>query len=326
MPKKTNYNFSGIATAYDVLCGDGRLIKNGSFDWQEDQVIPMVWRHQHSNPTNFLGHGLLKKSNSPSGMRVIAFFNGTTEGQHAKQMVEEKEIKHLSIWANELTENNLQHAKYGAVLAVEKGTIREFSLVRSGQNPGALIDDVIVHSLDPYGDEIEKPDGVIVHTAIPIEIYEPEPEPEPEVKPEVEPKSEPEADPVVEHASVTGVSILESLNEEQRVLFNVILHSAMTGTSPSSGDEKESSNSGGKTLKEVFDSLSEEQKEVLYFMAGELSQNNLSQGDTDMPKESLNIFENDDDDDGAHFSHEEIRFVESHLLAAFNHRCRLPIS
>jgi hypothetical protein len=314
MPDKANYNFSGIATAYDLLCGDGRLIKHGAFDWQDGQIVPMVWRHQHSNPTNFLGHGILKSSSSPSGMRVLAFFNRTTEGQHAKQMVEDKEIQHLSIWANELTENSLNHSKYGTVMAVQKGTIREFSLVRSGHNPGALIDDVISHSIDAYGDEVEARDGVIVHTEIPIEIFEPEPEPDPEPvvehaeDPEPEPDPEPDPEPVVEHAEMTGIAVLESLNEEQRTLFNVILHSAMTGESPSSAEGEGSEDAGGSTLKEVYDSLSEDQKNILHLMAGELSQSNLSQGDTDMPQQTLNIFEDGaDGTDSVHFSHEDVR-------------------
>ena len=33
-----SYDFSGIATAYDVLCQDGRIIKNGAFNHQEGQV------------------------------------------------------------------------------------------------------------------------------------------------------------------------------------------------------------------------------------------------------------------------------------------------
>lgn len=305
MPEQANYDFSGIVTAYDVLCGDGRVIKHGAFDHQAGAVIPMVVQHRHTDITNFVGHGVLELSNTPSGMKVKAFFNGTREGKHTKQMVKDKEIEHLSIWANELTEDNLKHSRFGMVLAVQKGTIREFSLVKSGQNPGAMITEVISHSVDPYGDEIETPDGVVIHADIPIEIYEPEPVVEEDPEPDPEPVVK---DLVIEHAPATGVSVLESLSEEQRVLFNVILHSAMTGEAPSSGDSAGSGSSGGKTLKEVFDSLSEEQENLLYFMAGELSQSNLSQGDTDMPQgNNLNIFENDVEGEvDAHFSHEDV--------------------
>lgn len=317
MPEQANYDFSGIATAYDVLCGDGRLIRQGAFDKQAGQIVPMVWRHKHSNPTNFLGHGLLEKSNTPSGIRVRAYFNSTSEGQHAKAMVEDKEIKHLSIWANELTENSLKHSRYGVVLAVQEGTIREFSLVRSGQNPGALIDDVMSHSLDPYGDEMETRDGVIIHTALPLEIYVAE-EPVSTEKPAVEeptietptetpPVEEPKVDIPLEHAAAkTGIAVLESLDENQRVLFNVVLHSAMTGEPPDSSGGDGSGDT--KTLSEVLASLTEEQKNLLYFMAGELSQNNLSQGDQDMPNETKNIFEEKGDVVAdVHFSHEDVR-------------------
>lgn len=320
MPKLDSYDFSGIATAYDVLCGDGRLIKHGAFDWQDGHVIPLVVQHKHGSILNFVGHGVLESSSEPSGMRILATFNNTKEGKHAKQMVFDKEIQHLSIWANELTENTLQHSKYGVVLAVQKGTIRECSLVKYGQNPGAVIDDVMTHSTDPYGDELELRDGVIIHTAIPIEIYEEEivepapvveetPEPTPEPAPVVEETPEvvqEETAPVV-HAEQTGLDILESLTDEQKVLFNIVLHSAMTGEPPEKG-ESDGSEEEGPTLQETFDSLTEEQKNLLYYMAGELSSENLSQGDPDMPKSSFNIFEDDKNTDSdIHFSHEDVR-------------------
>lgn len=333
MPDQASYDFSGIATAYDVLCGDGRLIRHGAFDWQDGHVVPLVVQHKHGSILNFVGHGVLETSLNPSGMRIKATFNNTREGQHAKQMVKDREIQHLSIWANELTENSLQHSKYGVVLAVQKGTIRECSLVRAGQNPGAVIDDVMNHSLDPYGDEMELRDGVIIHTAIPIEINEEELEEEPKEEPEEvkeEPKEEPEEEAnqqeeVVEsekeellHAEMTGNDILESLNDEQKMLFNIVLHSAMTGEKMTGG-ESGGDEASGPTLKETFDSLTEEQQNLLYYMAGELSQDNLSQGDQgdpDMPKNSFNIFEDDPNTDpDIHFSHEDVRSALTEAIA-----------
>jgi len=320
MPNSADYDFSGIATAYDVLCGDGRVIRHGAFDWQAGQTIPMVWRHDHKI-TNYLGHGILEKSNSPSGMRVRAYFNQTPEGRHAKQMVQDKEIEHLSIWANELQENTMQHGSFGQVLAVQKGTIREFSLVLAGQNPGALIDDVVVHGVDGFGEPYEKTDGVYIHTEVPIEVYIAHEEPvvppvveEPVVE---EAKGEeiqqedppPDAEDALSHAEATGIDVFDSLNEEQKLLFNVVLHSAMGGKpAPVTSDGTEDQT--GPTLQEVFDSLNEEQKQLLYFMAGELSQDeNLQQGDSEMleKNETHRIFAEGSDGQPANsFSHEDV--------------------
>lgn len=311
------YDFSGMATAYDVLCGDGRIIKHGAFDWQAGQTVPMVWRHQHDSPTNYLGHGTLERSNSPSGIRVRAVFNSTTEGQHTKQMVQSGEIKRLSIWANELNEARLQHSAYGSVLAVEKGTIREFSLVRNGMNPGAIIDDVVIHGEDPYGEPMDIKDGVIIHTGEEIEIYVAEEDP-PESEKEIEHEQQKEIaeeDPpdetkdVIFHADMTGIEILETLNDDQKALFNVILHASLSGGEvPVTGESNSSAE--GPTMQEVFDSLTEEQEKLLYFMAGELSQDeNLSQGDSEMPEnnQTHRIFaDGNNDTPSASFSHEDV--------------------
>ena len=146
-----SYDFSGIATAYDVLCQDGRIIKNGAFNHQEGQVIPVVWRHGHDDIRNVVGHASLSVNAEPPGMRAKAVFNDTDEGRRAKLLVHNQDIKHLSIWANQLDE-----VYVGTNREVNKGTIREVSLVLAGKNPGAYIDDVVRHSDDPLD-----PDSVV---------------------------------------------------------------------------------------------------------------------------------------------------------------------
>jgi HK97 family phage prohead protease len=151
-----SYDFSGIATAYDVLCQDGRVIKNGAFNHQEGQVIPVVWRHGHDDIRNVVGHASLSVNAKPPGMRVKSVFNDTDEGRRAKLLVHNKDIRHLSIWANQLKE-----LRVGETREVETGTIREVSLVLAGKNPGAYIDDVVRHSDDPLDPDSIIEDGII---------------------------------------------------------------------------------------------------------------------------------------------------------------------
>jgi hypothetical protein len=285
------YDFSGIATAYDVLCQDGRLIKKGAFDHQKGQVVPVVWRHGHKDIRNIVGHAHLGLNEAPPGMRVKAVFNQTNEGQRAKLLVHNKDIRHLSIWANELDENVVA-ANGQSIRKVNKGTIREVSLVLAGKNPGAFIDDVVRHSDDPLDPEQIVVDGIIIHTEYAIDLEEEEEE---------------EGEEDFAHAEDDTVKdVLKSLNPNQQKLFNIVLHSATTGeklpSNKSSGDDGE-----GPSVKEVFDTLSEEQRNVLYFMAGELSQEpNASQGDSDpMSKQTHNIFEGDGEEDETVLSHEQ---------------------
>ena len=281
------YDFSGIATAYDVLCQDGRIIKNGAFDHQTGQIVPMVWRHGHDDIRNVVGHAQLSVNPAPPGMRITATFNETDEGRRAKLLVRNKDIKHLSIWANQLTEKEKISNGVG-IREVEKGTIREVSLVLAGKNPGAHIDDVVRHSDDPLDPDTIIEDGVIIHTEYSIDLFE-------EKKKEDPDKKKTKAK-ITHEDDRTVATVVASLTSEQQRLFNVILHSAVTGEKPPPG-KPNAKDGTGPTVMEVFKTLSEEQKTTLYYMAGELSQEeDLSQGETDpMPKH--NIFEEEGEDE-----------------------------
>ena len=312
-----SHDFSGIATAYDILCQDGRVIKKGAFDHQDGQVIPIVWRHGHKDIRNYLGHADLGLSDDPSGMRVNARFNDTTEGQRAKFLVVNRDIRHLSIYANELDETSMM-TNGQAVRHTNKGTIREVSLVLAGKNPGAVIDDVVVHSDDPLNPDQVRAEGVIIHTEHEIEIME-EPEVEelvvepevvePEVvEPEVvEPEEDDDDENLLHSDSDTINDILKTLSSDQENLFNIVLHAAALGEK-SPPTKSSGSNGEGPTVQAVFDTLSDKQKNVLYYMAGEVSQESLSQGDSDpMPKQTHNIFENEDGEQKKNtLSHEQI--------------------
>lgn len=134
------YDFSGWATKNDLLCSDGRTIRSGAFKHCDGIEVPLVWQHMHNDPTNVLGHALLK--NEPEGVRAFGVFNDTPKAKHAKLSVEHGDIVALSIYANNLTQRGGD---------VYHGDIKEVSLVLAGANPGAFIDNPV---LEHSGEEI----------------------------------------------------------------------------------------------------------------------------------------------------------------------------
>ena len=57
---KLRYDFSGWATRNDLVCADGRTIRQDAFKDCDGKMVPLVWNHQHNNPTDILGHALLE--------------------------------------------------------------------------------------------------------------------------------------------------------------------------------------------------------------------------------------------------------------------------
>lgn len=128
------YDFGGWATRNDLTCTDGRVIKKDAFKGQNGENVPLVWMHNHNDPTNVLG--LAHLENRDDGVYAYCEFNDTESGMTSKKLVAHGDVRSLSIFANQLqqTGNDVLH-----------GIIREVSLVLAGANPGAFIDDVVAH-------------------------------------------------------------------------------------------------------------------------------------------------------------------------------------
>ena len=139
MPKNKKYDFCGWATKNDLPCSDGRTIKANAFSAQDGAEVPLVWQHDHSSPDLVLGHAVLE--NRPEGVFTYGYLNESPMGKRAKELLKNKDIKSLSIYANGLKQQG------GNVL---HGVIREVSLVLSGANPGAVITDVAI----AHGDSV----------------------------------------------------------------------------------------------------------------------------------------------------------------------------
>lgn len=222
MAKVENYDFSGWATRNDLKCSDGRTIRKDAFIDCDGMTVPLVWGHQHESPSNVLGHALLE--NRPEGVYAYGYFNDTPSGQDAKEAVQHKDIKYLSIYANRLKQTPSKDVLHGM--------IREVSLVYAGANPGAYIDNAVIAHSDGSYDISE--DEAIVYTGDAIELVELEHADKPSEKEEEKPKEEPMAE---------------------------------------KGSEK--------TVKDVFDELTEEQKKVVYFMIGQAIEDAKKGGDDD---------------------------------------------
>lgn len=141
------YDFSGYATRNGIRCSDGRTIMKDAFIENDGTTVPLVWQHDHSDPSNILGH--CKLENRPDGVYAFGVFNDTPAAQDAKMAVRHGDINAMSIYAN--------HVKQESGL-VQHGNIREVSLVLSGANPGAFIDNVTI----AHGEEFATLDDEVI--------------------------------------------------------------------------------------------------------------------------------------------------------------------
>lgn len=253
---KKKYDFSGYATKNDLKCSDGRVILQDAFKHQDGKTVPLVWQHFHNDPSNILGHATLE--NRKDGVYCYGSFNDSENGQNAKEAVDHGDISFLSIYANQLKEQAKK---------VAHGNIKEVSLVLSGANPGAVIDNVVIQHADgTYGDAIE--DEALIYTGLEIEHGD------------VETASDGEKKTVTE--------IFDTLTDEQKAAVNTIIAHA-NKTAEGAEDAIEHAQND-PTVKEVFDTFTESQQKVVYYMigsalkakaadTGEVKHSNLKEGE-----------------------------------------------
>lgn len=150
------YDFSGYATKVDLECSDGRTIREGAFRENDGQIVPLVWQHMHNDPGNVLGHAKLEHRRD--GVYMYGKFNDTPAGKNAKELVKHGDITALSVYANNLVHRGRD---------VMHGVIREVSLVLSGANPGAHIDNLTIMHTDGSMDTSD--DEAIIYTGMNLE-------------------------------------------------------------------------------------------------------------------------------------------------------------
>lgn len=231
-----NYDFSGWATRNNLLCSDGRTIRKDAFKDNDGCEVPLVWNHEHNDPNAVLGHAMLE--NREDGVYAYGVFNDTEQGQHAKKLLQNGDVRSLSIWANQLKQigSDVMH-----------GNIRELSLVLSGANPGAYVDFVMAH-----GDSEE--DTLYASYDENIMLYHSADE-----KGDNTMAKENKAPETKESEGKTVQEVLDSMTEEQRNVTMALVGQALKDGGVDIDDEEEDN-----TVKHnVFDREEMTQKNVL---------------------------------------------------------------
>lgn len=268
------YDFQGRATAYNVRCTDGRTILPNAFKDCTGKTVPLVWNHQHNSVGNVLGHALLE--NRDDGVYAYGKFNNTEDGQAAKELVRNGDIKALSIYANHLKESahNVMH-----------GAIRELSLVLAGANPEAYIESVMCHDDESLESAMFWAVGSTIQAG-PIEV---------ETSAEISHGDDPENTEVEEVQTETSND--ESDHED---------------TSDGELDHADSDeNKNDKTIGDIVKTMNEEQKNAMYYLIAKAKDDDTDDN-TDSEKggdESMshNVFEkNENSTQGGVLSHAEI--------------------
>ena len=253
-----DYDFSGWATRANMKCSDGRTIMKDAFIDNDGSEVPLVWNHQHNDVHNVLGHALLK--NMDEGVYAYCKFNNSEPGQMGKEMVRNGDVNQLSIYANQLKQQG------GNVI---HGAIREVSLVLAGANPGAYIDSVMCHgdSSDEEGIIYTGEDIVLAHN-------------EDEIS---------EKDNTIAHASNYKKTDEKSEGTDNKETTNM----EETNTEKNTAETKKE-----KTVKDVFDTFTEEQKAVVYALIGQALQDagvSDEEDDTDDEKKTMKHSEGGND-------------------------------
>jgi Phage capsid family len=239
---KMEADFSGYATKAGLKCSDGRTIMPDAFKHQDEMKVPLVWQHGHTDPENVLGHAILE--NRADGVYCYGFFNKSKKADHARGLLEHKDITMMSIWANELIERGKK---------VLHGAIREVSLVLSGANPGALIENVALRHSD--GEETTLEDEAIIYT---------------------------------------GLSFEHAIGSDDDKIVKQLDH-GNGNAGDGSGSGSGSGNNDQETIQDIYDSMTDKQKQVVHYMVGEAM---MTSGSGSAQQDNLNSGNGDGNGDG----------------------------
>lgn len=261
------FDFSGWATKNDIVCGDGRIIRQDAFKDNDGEIVPLVWNHQHNDASNVLGHALLKNTNG--GVRAYLSFNNTENAQVAKEAVSHGDIRSLSIFANKLKQRGSE---------VLHGAIREVSLVIAGANPGARIDEEgFAHSADGA-------DAWMVYTPdLPLEMYHADADEDEEDEYEEDYEDYDDDDVEDDDSDYEDEDDVDDSDDEDH-------EDEDNGDEIAHSDEEDSS----IDPKKLYNSMTEEQKTLVHYMVGMA----LGENDSDEEEEEEvkhNLFENEQD-------------------------------
>lgn len=218
------YDFCGWATRNDLRCGDGRIIRKDAFKGNDGKKVPLVWNHQHNNPSSTLGHAMLE--NRDEGVYAYCSFNNTQAAKDAKECVEHGDVSSLSIWANNLDQRGPD---------VLHGVIREVSLVLAGANPGAFVESVMAHG-EPMGEE---DDEGILYTGFDLYLEHAD-----------------EDDGEEEEMAKTVKEVIDGMTDEQKEAMAIVINQVLEDNEESNEDydnEEEDDEEGEEMRHNIFD-------------------------------------------------------------------------
>lgn len=211
----------------------------------------------------------------PEGVYTYGKFNETEGGKMGKEMVRNGDIKSLSIYANQLKQRG------GDVL---HGAIREVSLVLAGANPGAFIDSVMIH-----GEDIDE--EAIIYSGEDITLSHNDDD-------FVDTDNE-----FISHAANKKEDEdMSAQNEDSK-------------KDPKNNDSTKNDPNSEKTVQDVVDSMTEEQKTVMYALIGQAIEDNGGaapdddEGDDDDMKH--NLFDSETDTNEGVLTHaDQVNIIE----------------
>ena len=223
------YDFSGWATRNNLKCSDGRTIRKDAFKDNDGKKVPLVWNHQHDDPFNVLGHALLE--NRSEGVYAYCSLNNTPAAQNAREYLKHGDIEALSIYANQLKQD------HGDVL---HGQIREVSIVLAGANPGAYIDNIMMHS-----DGSESDTEAYIYTGESVTEYMAHSDEDSEPEAEKESKKEEEStmnEDALKHSDddkkeKTVGDVYDTFTDEQKKVVNALIGAALASSKEGENDD-----------------------------------------------------------------------------------------
>ena len=208
--------------------------------------------------------------NRDEGVYAYCTFNDTEAGRNAKQLVEHGDVNALSIYANQLKQQGSN---------VLHGAIREVSLVLAGANPGAYIDSIMQH-----GEESD--DEAVIYSGEEL---------------------------VLEHACGSSKKKKEMEHSKNTIMNDKNLDAIKDNFTPPSGNKEDDTmneNSGNeKTVEDVFNTLNEEQKTVVYALIGQALENQNGNGGNENMKH--NVFDNEQNQNEGVLSHSDMETIIS---------------
>lgn len=312
------FDFGGYATKNDLKCSDGRTIRHGAFKDMDGVTVPLVWQHRHDSIDNVLGQAVLE--DRADGTYAYCTTNDTPAGRQAKQIVMHGDVNALSIFANHLKQTGDE---------VVHGVIREVSLVLAGANPGAKIDNLQFAHSDGTYEDID--DEAIIYFDDPIQLslshddsddekgLEEEEsketkESEEDASEESESKDPEESD---EDDPEEEDSIKHADDETVGDVFNTMSDEqkeavySIVGSLAGEGEPVENA-------KEIFESLNDKQKKAVYAVVGTLiEEGEIEHSDTEGEIMKFNVFESETDS-GTTLTHDDMQVIFAEAQSSGN--------